>query len=116
MGIKGATKFFKSKSKNSFFEVILDDSFRGMRIAVDMGIIIYSTYAQAKKTVIENTSIIEEEPDKREILRNWISFTIDKFKEFLNVGATPLLIFDGGIPDEKKDVLEKRIKEKEFAI
>ena len=91
-GIKNLNKVLRDKCKNSI-KMIPISELTGKKIVVDISIYLYKYVAE--NTLIENM---------------YLMLSIFNYYKI-----TPLFIFDGKPPSEKKDLLIKRIKEKKDA-
>jgi flap endonuclease-1 len=94
MGIKSLSTILNNFSKNSIKNVTLDN-FKGKVISIDTSIYLY-------KFLYNNSDFIDG--FTRQILR------------LLKNGITPLYIFDGKPPKEKKEVLNERKERKEYLL
>jgi len=94
MGIKHLNKFLK-KECNESIELLSLKSLSGKTIVVDTSIYLYKFLVDGEESLIENL------------------LTMLNLFRFYKI--TPLFIFDGEIPAEKKALLEKRKEEKKTA-
>jgi len=92
MGIKHLNRFFKENTSNAL-KVISIEELSGKKIAVDISIYMYRFLAEG--SLIENMYMMLS------ILRHY--------------NVTPIFIFDGKPPKEKKDLLIKRREDKKEA-
>jgi 5'-3' exonuclease len=94
MGIKHLNKFLK-KECNESIELVHLKSLSGKTIVIDTSIYLYKFLTDGEESLIENL--------------------LTMLNLFRYYKITPLFIFDGEIPAEKKALLEKRKEEKKTA-
>lgn len=97
MGIKGLNKVLKRYAPNATQEKSIYD-FSNSKIAIDSGILIYKYIYNEK---IKSSGICH--------LLGFISRIIF----YLNRGILPIFVFDGPPPEAKKQVLNKRLEQKQ---
>ena len=90
MGIKHLNKFFRETCSNDAIRLTSLNELRGKKIVVDTSIYLYRYH--------EDGSLIEN-----------MFLMISIFKQY---NITPIFVFDGKSPTEKKELVEKRCKHK----
>ena len=111
MGIKkGFKKFLKERSGDSFKNLRLSE-LGGWKIAVDAVNIFYSHWCVSQNKVFDQMGfgILTQEIDIDLVQERWLNLTWATLKRLLSNGITPVMIFDGTSPIEKKETQEKRI-------
>lgn len=93
MGIKNLNKFLRNNCDNSAIEFISIQELSGKKIAIDISIYMYKFAAD--NTLIENI---------------YLMLSIFRYYNII-----PIFVFDGKPPAEKKELLEKRKKDKKDA-
>ena len=94
MGIRFLNQYFKKECKQGIQQIHLK-SLSGKKIAVDTSIYLYKFLADGEEALIENLLTM-----------------LNLFKYYK---ITPIFIFDGKVPAEKKALLEKRKEDKKTA-
>ena len=102
MGIHGLTKLIQSKSPDSIETVSLY-KLQGKKVAIDTSIFLYRGL-----TNIRNNGDYLKNKDGKVI--SHIIGIINKTIQYVELGITPIYIFDGKPPIEKKAVIDKRNK------
>lgn len=107
MGIKGLTPFLKKYAPYSFGQITLD-KLRGTRIAIDTLNLIFRTYPNARKKVINRTDVTRKDPSEPEIFKEWMNNLFDIIRILTSYSITPVFVFDGERPKEKSETNRKR--------
>jgi flap endonuclease-1 len=94
MGIKHLNKFLKKECKEAIEQIHLK-SLSNKSVAIDISIYLYKFIAEGEESLIEN-------------LLTMLSL-------FQYYKITPIFVFDGEVPTEKKALLEKRKEDKKSA-
>jgi len=102
MGIHGLTKLIQSKSPESI-ETISLYKLQGKKVAIDTSIFLYRSLTNIRK----NGDYLKNKDGK--IISHIIGI-INKTIQYLELGITPIYIFDGKPPIEKKAVIDERNK------
>lgn len=111
MGIKGLNKFLERYAPEASGEITLD-KLRGTRVAIDTLNLIYITYPNARKKVINRTDVTREDPSESEIFKEWMNNLFDIIRIFASYSITPVFVFDGERPVEKLETNQKRIDDR----
>jgi flap endonuclease-1 len=112
MGIKGLFPFLRKNAPESVGEIGLDQ-LRGTKVAIDSYNWIHSNYASAKKTVINDTDVVNKDPDEDRIFKQFLSNLFDFIKTWVRYHITPVFVFDGTPTLEKnKERLRRREQSK----
>src|SRR5437879_6083628 len=109
MVIKDLNKFLRSKCPQ-VFQIISLKTLSGYRVAIDANNYAYTRLAIAHSQVVGNTNVITSEPDRNQTINLWIQESIEFICKWLKSNITPIFVFDGKAPIEKKDTQTKRIK------
>ena len=107
MGIKGLNPFLKKHCSEIFLEIPIS-YFSGKRIAIDGENLVRRFMCTAHKQIVNQTDVTSENLDRNKIHRLWISRWKRFLTSFLSNGITPIIIFDGNHPIEKKDTQKER--------
>ena len=105
MGIRSLASLIKQKSPNSIQTTALY-SLSGKKVAVDTSIFLYKSLSNYR----HNGEYIRNKDGK---IVSHIVGIFYKTIQYLAVGITPIYIFDGKPPVEKKEVLQERTKKAE---
>lgn len=105
MGIRSLASLIKQKSPNSIQTTALY-SLSGKKVAVDTSIFLYKSLSNYR----HNGEYIRNKDGK---IVSHIVGIFYKTIQYLSVGITPIYIFDGKPPVEKKEVLQERSKKAE---
>lgn len=100
-------------SVDPLFKVKPLSTFRGCRIAIDANNWMFTHMAVAHKRNIEVTDILLRAVDRKNTLKLWLERLVDELVTYLTSGVTPVFVFDGEYPEEKKETKEKRSKDKQ---
>lgn len=110
MTITRLTHFLKN-SKHKFepyTKVQYLSEFKGKRIAVDAHNWMFKHIAGAQRQNVNNTDVTLLELDRAETLKYWIGLALNSVIKFMELGITPVFVFDGSSPPEKNDTKLKR--------
>ena len=102
MGIHGLTKLIQSKSPDSIETVSLY-KLQGKKVAIDTSIFLY----RGLTNIRQNGDYLKNKDGK--VISHIIGI-INKTIQYIELGITPIYIFDGKPPIEKKAVIDKRNK------
>lgn len=102
MGIHGLTKLIQSKSPDSIETVSLY-KLQGKKVAIDTSIFLYRSLTNIR----QNGDYLKNKDGK--VISHIIGI-INKTIQYIELGITPIYIFDGKPPIEKKAVIDKRNK------
>ena len=111
MGIKkGFKKFLKEKSPDSFKTIKLEE-LCGRKIAFDAVNVFYSHWCVCQNKVFDQMgfSILREDINVDSIQERWLDLVWKTVSRILSYGITPVMVFDGLSPKEKKETQEDRI-------
>ena len=97
MGIKGLTSLLRDKSPQSIDSIALSQ-YRGKRVAIDISIFLYKSLSNVRY----NGDYLRNSEGK--IVSHLIGI-FHKTVLYLSVGITPIYIFDGKPPDEKRECI-----------
>jgi 5'-3' exonuclease len=107
MGVEGINNLLKRHAANAFFTLAITE-LSGKRIAIDGNNWMYTNMATARKKVINKTDVATQEPDPREIRREWFLAAVKFVTGWLSYNITPVFVFDGQHPVEKSETKSKR--------
>ena len=109
MGINGFFKFLKDKKGLLPSTISLKD-FRNERIAIDFSIWMYSIHSNALSIIMNGMGIdvIFTDIDHDKVYKEFLIGSLKFIEEWKSHGVTPIFVFDGTAPIEKKDTREKR--------
>jgi flap endonuclease-1 len=107
MTIKGLSKFLKTRAPEAYDTIELS-SLSGSFIAVDAHNWMYKRMGIAHKYTVNKTNVLDEEPDREETIKNWLSSAIDFIISLLQQNIMPIFVFDGEARKLKEDTHEKR--------
>lgn len=110
MGIKGLLPLLRELYPKAFKKIPIS-KFNGLKIAIDIDIIIYKFYAIAYEQMIIPMDPFKETPDE-EILANIISKRIIEQlgNRYITNNITPIIVTSGSAPPEKDECERKRRK------
>lgn len=112
MGIKRFNEFFGEVTPSAYGKIRMQD-LRGRRIAIDACNIMWRWYSASASQVIDATDIVRQDPNQEDIVKNWISLSFHSLKTWLRNGITPIMVFDGKHPEEKKKEQQKRAEDRQ---
>jgi len=115
MGIKGLNAFLRKECPDAFIE-LPNTYFKGKRIAIDSDNVLRRFMSRSHKEIVDKTDVAAMEPDRDEIIKKWIYHVKNFVMELLQMGTTPIFVFDGKYIDEKSETQEKRRAEKQKRI
>ena len=115
MGIKDLSRILKKKYGYLFQEFDIE-ILSGKTVAIDAHLQVHRFMATSIKNVSEKTDLMENDPDKEEIMKVYLSKIVNYAKSFTNNNVIPYFIFDGKAPDKKKKTRDEREKEKNRKI
>jgi flap endonuclease-1 len=102
MGIRSLTSLIKQKSPNSIQTTALY-TLKGKKVAIDASIFLYKSLANVRS----NGDYLKNKDGK---IVSHIIGILNKTMQYITLGITPIYIFDGKPPIEKKIVLDERNK------
>lgn len=100
MGIKGLTSLLRDKSPDCIESIALSQ-YRGKRVAIDISIFLYKSLSNVRY----NGDYLRNSEGK--VVSHLIGI-FNKTVLYLSVGITPIYIFDGKPPDEKRECIQER--------
>lgn len=112
MGIQKLNQFIKQYAPNAQ-QLIPLATFYGRRVAIDASYWLHSSWAGAYKVVVNSTDVLMNEPDQLQTIKVWLSHLQNFLRKLLGHGITPVFVFDGRPPDEKRITLNKRREDKQ---
>lgn len=113
MGIQGLKSFIKKHAPDAFITVPIT-KFSGKRIAIDSNNWIHTKMSAARKKVIMDIPDLSiEQPDQHKIQHEWLCSIVNFVLKLLSYNVTPVFIFDGSHPPEKKAKQNKSKEERE---
>lgn len=115
MGIKGLNNFLRTKCPNCFVE-LPKSYFKGKRIAIDSNNVLYRYMSRAHKEIVNKTDVAVRDPDRDEIIKRWIYHVKNFVIEMLNMGATPIFVFDGEYIPQKSATQKKRREDRQKMV
>lgn len=107
MGITGLNKLIMNCAPKAFFS-INSNCLYGKRVAIDACNWMYNNMNIARKKVIDKRFCISMYIDDMYVRREWFTLLIRFLFRWLENNITPVFVFDGVSPLEKKDVKDKR--------
>ena len=85
---------------------------RGKRLALDANNWMFMHISVAHRRTVGATDVMVEEVDRALTVRMWLTKLLDDVCLYLTYGVTPVFVFDGEYPIEKKLTKEKRVEKK----
>ena len=107
MTIKGLWNLLEQKC-NHVFETVPMSSFRGLRIAIDAGTWMFPLRMRARGNIAKRIDIVIHEVNDDDVDKEWYNIVVYEMQRFLEVGITPIIIFDGPSPPAKTTTKQKR--------
>jgi flap endonuclease-1 len=107
MGISGINKLLKSYAPKAFFKMHISDLY-GKRVAIDACNWMYNNMSIARKRIIEKNFVCTEKINEDLVRKEWFNLLIGFILRWTDNNVTPVFIFDGEAPKEKKEIKEKR--------
>lgn len=107
MGINNLFPLLKEIAPGTFVQVPID-KLSGKRVAIDANNWMFTNMAIARKKIIYKTDVTMHQPDPIEIRKEWFKYAINFIVGWLSYNITPVLVFDGKHPEEKKETKDKR--------
>jgi len=86
--------------------------FCGQRIAIDANNWMFMHISVAHRRTVHATNFGSEEVDRGLTIHTWLTKLLDDILLYLNYGVTPIFVFDGEYPEEKKLTKDKRGEKK----
>lgn len=114
MGVEDFSTFLEKYAPNSYFKVPLT-SFSGKRIAVDLDNLIHIMTPIAAGQILDQTNLIDTEPDHSEIHRIIINRVLERLETFMFYNIQVICCFDSKPHPLKARVKEERNKKKKKA-
>lgn len=111
MGIEKLYWFLKRYSPVSFRRVPLSD-YSGKRVAFDGNLFVYRFLSVSHRRVVESTDLLKEDIDHSKVMKTGLRLMMEHITIFIDHGITPIIIFDGKCPEEKRATQTKRQHEK----
>lgn len=115
MGINGLWQTI-SKKHPEVLKSVYRRSFRGRRIAVDSNYWFFVLRAAVRSRVIYNTDVINNGVDEDLVDKLWIEDIYKHLHNWLSLGITPILVYDGPSPVKKTGTKIKRTQDKERVL
>lgn len=112
MGIKNLNKLIDKYANGAIYTIPIT-KFKGLRIAIDASVWMYSNLSIAKKRVIEKTNVVYEEIDFIEVRKQWLKFALAYIGKIVKYGVTPVFVFDGTPLKDKEMTKKKRLDNKD---
>lgn len=110
MGIQKLNAFLKEYCPGSICYVPLSD-FKGKNIAIDAINIVYPYYIKAYEKIVDQTDLLSEDVNDNAVTKIFIEICFNcLINKLLGFNITPIMIFDGKAPIEKKEEQDKRIE------
>ena len=113
--IKGLNKFLKKECPEAFID-LPNSFFKGKRIAIDSNNVLYRFMSRAHKEIVNKTDVVVMEPNRDDIIKRWLYHVKNFLIELIQIGATPIFVFDGVYISEKSKTQEKRRADKQKMI
>ena len=110
MGITNLNTIITEHAPNARIKIPMKN-FASCKIAIDGNGWMYTYMAAARKKVINETNLAAYDPCENAIRKEWFGFLINFVIDWLDMGITPVFVFDGEHPKEKQTTKDKR-KEK----
>lgn len=107
MGIKGLKQFLKKQVPRAFLRAPLS-SLKGKKIAVDISCIMYKYMSVCQGREIDQTNLACCPLDQEKIFANWLNMFLGQCSNFVEMGITPIYVFDGKPIPQKEDEIERR--------
>ena len=114
MTIKGLKKLLKTKCP-LVFKTLSMYRFKGSKIAIEVSGLAYSYWSPVQDNIIDamKNPLLDIDMDK--IISSWLNNMWSLLNKFLKLNITPVMVFDGKPPDEKKAVIEERQRKKKVS-
>lgn len=109
MGIKSINNLLLKSAPNAFLDIPITE-LKGKRVAIDAPIWMHKNMATIRKKIVMQTNLIEGLPDELTIRREWLLSAINYILFWTKNDITPVFIFDGIHPIDKKEVKEERME------
>jgi len=117
MGIKYLNHYLKKHCTKKSFQQIHLSEFSGKRITVDISIYLYKFLGESAKVIMNHTNKTDE--TNHAIVNCDMNIYMENLYLFLalfyHYKITPIIVFDGKPPPEKRELLKKRYVEKKNA-
>jgi 5'-3' exonuclease len=118
MGIKTLNNLLAGKLKSIELKCQVDrkeylSNFGGLRIAVDTDNWIFRQMYGAQKQNSDTNDYLMSDLDRSITVKNWINTIIKTLFDMMSFGVTPVMVFDGVSPEQKKATKEKRIEDRQ---
>lgn len=94
------------------FKVAPISSFRGKRILIDGGTLLYDLRRSAWSKIIYPRDVIAQPVEQHEVDVPWLILIIEHLTKYLTNGITPVIVFDGISPKLKDEVKAERVQKK----
>src|SRR5688500_10946149 len=107
MGIDKLNKYLYKKVPHAFIKKSIYE-LENQKIAFDISILMYKYMNYSLKIVVNKTNIIDDDLDRKELIRIWISSIIKALFIWLSYKALPIIVFDGAAGNIKNDTLKQR--------
>ena len=115
MGINGLWTTISKKYPHTL-KSVYRRSFRGRRIAVDANYWFFVLRAAIRSRVINTTDVINNGVDENQVDILWIEDIFKHLLNWLSLGITPILVYDGPSPVKKAGTKIKRTSDKERVL
>src|SRR5205085_556375 len=115
MGIDGFNPFVRDTIGEVSRQGTVSE-FVGKRIAIDGHNWMFKQIYGAQKRSLATTDIAMFGVDRSEVLGNWLEMITDFLINIIEIGSTPVVIFDGEHPPEKKKTKDKRRKKQRETV
>ena len=113
MGIDKLNKYLQKNVPNAFTKKSVYD-LENQKIAFDISILLYKYMSYALKIVVNKTNIIDDDLDRKELVRIWINGIIKALSVWLNYKILPIVVFDGKAGNIKNATLSERWETKKL--
>ncbi len=107
MGIKRLNQFLKLNAKEAYVTFPFSH-FKGEKIAIDSGIVMYQLMSKANKVIINQTNLKVDKPCRRKMMNVFLKLLSNFIAMWKNQQITPLFVFDGQVDPEKYPILYNR--------
>lgn len=114
MGVTDFNKLFKEKAPSAY-RSFSANTLNGHRLAIDGHNWMYSRLAAIQNNNLTEHAILTGELDRGKLIVEWLDACLNFNVTLLSYGITPLWVFDGDHPVEKKNTKKKRMNKKKDA-
>src|SRR5438132_6053631 len=112
MGINGLWKLLKERYEH-IFKRIAQTELYGKKMAIDVGNWYYILRSAAYKSVVYSKNVLIHDVTDSEVDEKWLELILKSLIAWINKGITPILVYDGIAPEQKRETRKKRLDDKQ---